>query len=131
VLEKGITYKTFYCYFRCTLSPGTLKNELTERQCNFLVNLMVDNNHSEVSYEQFLEFILPRTKKMTKGLVNKIRQTKLVLDRGKLAKCKYNAVCTLAKLFECEVQVMKQIQKLIAKYNVKQHGDRQLDLQVA
>lgn len=104
MIEKGITYKAFFCYFRVNLSPGTLKSELSEKDCNFLVNLMTDNNHSMVSYEQFLDFIIPKTKKkITKSLVNKIKQTKLVLDHGKITKCKYNAVCTLAKLFECEI----------------------------
>jgi len=75
---------------------------------------MTDNNHSEVSYEQFLDFIMPRTKRrITKAMVNKIKQSQLVLDHGKIVKCKYNAVCTLAKLFECEIQVMKKIQKQI------------------
>ena len=103
-LERGITFKAFYSYFRTNLSPGTLKSELTEQQCNFLVNIMTDNNQSFVSYEQFLDFIIPWTKKkITKKLVNKIKQKNLTLDHGQLKKCKYNAVCTLAKLFECEV----------------------------
>lgn len=79
---------------------------------------MTDNNQSVVTYEQFLDFIIPRTKKkITKTLVDKIKQTRLALDHGQVAKCKYNAVCTLAKLFECEIQVMKKIQKQIVKYH--------------
>ena len=42
---------------------------------------MTDNNQSVVSYEQFLDFVIPRTKKkITKGLINKIKQTSLALD---------------------------------------------------
>lgn len=86
---------------------------------------MTDNNQSVVTYEQFLDFIIPRTKKkITKTLVDKIKQTRLALDHGQVAKCKYNAVCTLAKLFECEIQVMKKIQKQIVKYHSRQRGDR-------
>ena len=71
---------------------------------------MTDNNQSVVSYEQFLDFIIPRTKKkITKVLINKIRQTNNPLQNGITKKCKYSSVCTLAKLFECEIQVMKKI----------------------
>jgi len=45
-------------------------------------------------------------------------------------KCKYDAVCTLAKLFECEVQVMKKIQKQIARYHAKV-ANKAVDLQIA
>lgn len=110
--SNGITHKAFFCYFKVKLNAGTLKCELTEKHCSFLVNLMTDNNCSVVSYEQFLDFIIPRTKKkISKTLINKIKQTNKALENGQVAKCKYNAICTLAKLFECEIQVMKKIQK--------------------
>lgn len=80
---NGICHKAFYCYFQVKLNPGTLKCELTEKQCSFLVNLMTDNNHSVVSYEQFLDFIIPRTKKkISKALINKIKQTSKALHNG-------------------------------------------------
>lgn len=50
-LERGITFKAFFGFFRSNLNPGTLKSELTEKQCSFLVNIMTDNNQSVVSYE--------------------------------------------------------------------------------
>lgn len=72
---SGIDDHSIYCYFKVRLQPGTLKQDFTDRQCSFLVNLMTDNNSTSVSYEQFLNFVIPRTKKkITKTLVNKIRQ---------------------------------------------------------
>ena len=72
---NGIFDRSLYVFFTCNLQPGTLKSDITEKQCTFLVNLMTDNNQSVVSYEQFLDFIIPRTKKkITRRLINKIRQ---------------------------------------------------------
>jgi len=88
------------------LQSGTLKSDFTDKQCSFLVNLITDNTDSEVSYEQFLDFALPRSrKKLTKRLVNKIKRRPALNKK----KCTYAAVCSLAKLFECEVQMMKKI----------------------
>jgi len=57
-----------------------------------------------------LDFIIPKTKKkITPKLLRKIRQTNEALINGKSRKTKYDAVCSLAKLFECEVGVMKKI----------------------
>lgn len=64
-------------------------------------------------------------------MVNKIRQVRKPLANGQVAKCKYNAVCTLAKLFECEIQVMKKIQRQITKFHSRQKTDQQIDLQIA
>jgi hypothetical protein len=44
---------------------------------------MTDNNQSMVSYEQFLDFIMPRTKKkITKTIIAKIKQTRIALENG-------------------------------------------------
>lgn len=108
----GIDDRSLFVFFTCNLQPDTLKSDISEKQCTFLVNLMTDNNKSVVSYEQFLDFIIPRTKKkITRRLINKIKQTQMPLNNGKLKKSGYDAVCSLAKLFECEVQVMKKIQR--------------------
>ena len=80
---------------------------------------------------QFLDFIIPKTKKrITKKLLTKISKVQEPLVRGKAQKVKYDAVCSLAKLFECEVQVMKKIQKQIVRFH-QRNADRQLDLQIA
>ena len=72
----GIDDRSLYVFFTCNLQPATLKSDISERQCTFLVNLMTDNNQSVVSYEQFLDFIIPRTKKkITRRLISKIKQT--------------------------------------------------------
>ena len=69
-----------------------------------MVNLMTDNNQSCINYEQFLDFIIPRTKKkITKKLIIKIRQNVEPLVNGKTKKSKFDVVCSLAKLFECEI----------------------------
>ena len=73
---------------------------------------MTDNNQNCITYEQFLDFIIPRTKKkITKKLILKIKQSVEPLVNGKTRKSNYDAVCSLAKLFECEIQVMKKIQR--------------------
>lgn len=65
---------------------------------------MTDNSKTNVSYEQFLNFIIPRTKKsITPALISKIKQTDIPLENGRPAKCNYDAICALGKLFECEV----------------------------
>ena len=63
-------------FFQYCLQPDTLVSEITERECTFLVSLLSENGRNFVTYEQFLEFILPRsTKKITKRLYGKIKQT--------------------------------------------------------
>ena len=92
---------------------------------------MTDNNKNFVNYEQFLDFIIPRTKKrITKKLISKIRQTQPPLVKGITKKCKYDVICSLAKLYECEIQVMKKVQRLITKYHAKTKN-KALDLQIA
>ena len=73
---------------------------------------MTDNNSSRVTYEQFLDFIIPRTKKkITQKLVNKIKQSDAALKNGRHQQVHYDGICVLGKLFECEIQVMKKIQR--------------------
>ena len=70
---KGIDDLQIFSFFKSNLQPGTLKQELTARHAAFLVNLMTDHSSTKVSYEQFLDFTLPKTKKkITQKLVNKI-----------------------------------------------------------
>ena len=119
----GIFDRSLFVFFTCNLQPGTLKSDISEKQCTFLINLMTDNNQTVVSYEQFLDFILPRTKKkITRGLLAKIKQVQHPLRNGKGPKSGYDAICSLAKLFECEIQVMKKIQRQIAKFHQKQRN---------
>ena len=40
----GLDEKTLFVYFKLNIKRGTLKGELTERQCAFLVNLMSDTH---------------------------------------------------------------------------------------
>jgi len=56
-----------------------------------------------------LDFILPRSKKPSLKLIAKIKQKEIPLIGGRYAKCSYDAMCALGKLFECEIQVMKKI----------------------
>ena len=109
--KPGFDDRDIYCFFRTNLQPGTLKQDFTDRQTSFLVNLMTDNNSTHVSYEHFLNFVVPRTKKkLTAGLIAKIKQTETPLIGGRvLGPQNYDAMCSLAKLFECEVQIMKKI----------------------
>lgn len=95
---------SIFCFFKINLQADTLKQDFTDKQCSFLVNLMTDNNSTKVTYEQYLDFIIPRTKKkITQTLVNKIKQVDLPLKNGKNSKVNYDAICVLGKLFECEI----------------------------
>lgn len=81
---------------------------------------MTDNNSRTVSYEQYLDFIVPHTKKkITPSLVNKIRQIDKPLKNGRINDVKYDSICILGKLFECEIQVMKKIQRQLQKFSSK------------
>ena len=40
----GINDRALFVFFTCNLQPDTLKTEISEKQCGFLVNLMTDNN---------------------------------------------------------------------------------------
>jgi len=76
-----------------------------------------------------LNFIIPKTKKsITPLLIRKIKQD--APDNEKPAKCNYDAICALGKLFECEVQIMKKIQRQISKFQGK-NNEKTLDLQIA
>jgi len=39
----GIDSKTIYCFLQLGLQEGTLKTELDDKECNFLVNLVNEN----------------------------------------------------------------------------------------
>jgi len=104
--SHGLDEQAIFCYFKLKLQHGTLKSELTERQCSFLINLMSDTNQTSTSYEQFLDFVIPRTKKrITKKLILKIKQQppQVTSILSEHFKCRYDAICSLARLFECEV----------------------------
>ena len=71
---------------------------------------MTDNNSTQASYEQYLNFVIPRTKKkITSKLVNKIKQIEQPISANPNNRANYDAVCALAKLFECEISVLKKI----------------------
>lgn len=73
--------------------------------------------------------MLPKSKKVTTKLIRKIKQTEVPLEGGKPIPCAYDAIVALGKLFECEIQVMKKIQRQIAKYQARSVG-KTLDLQI-
>lgn len=107
---KGLDDHSIYCYFKVRLQPGTLKQDFTDRQCSFLVNLLTNNSSTSASYEQYLNFVIPRTKKkITKKLISKIRQTEQPICNSNSNRFDYDAVCALAKLFECEISLLKKI----------------------
>ena len=54
----GIDSKTIYCFLQLGLQEGTLKTELDMKECNFLVNL-VNENQMAISYESFIDFVIP------------------------------------------------------------------------
>ena len=70
---------------------------------------MTDNNVKEVTYEQFLNFVLPRGAKITNKFIPKIRQKEIPLQDGRQKPCNYDAICALGRLFEQEIMVLKQV----------------------
>ena len=40
----GVDDRSLYVFFTCNLQPATLKSDISEKQCTFLINLMTDNN---------------------------------------------------------------------------------------
>ena len=75
-LMSTLDDRSLFNFFGYCLQPDTLASEITERECTFLVNLLSENGRSWVNYEEFLDFIIPRsTKKVTKRLYGKIKQT--------------------------------------------------------
>ena len=92
---------------------------------------MTDNNSTSASYEQFLNFVIPRTKKkITKQLVSKIRQIDQPIQESQSNKYDYDAVCAVAKLLECEISLLRKIQRQIQKFSSKIPASQAVDLQI-
>ena len=90
---------------------------------------MTDNNSTSASYEQFLNFVIPRTKKkITKQLVSKIRQIDQPIQESQSNKYDYDAVCAVAKLLECEISLLRKIQRQIQKFSSKIPASQAVDL---
>ena len=83
-----------------------MKTELTDKDCTFLVNLINDENQKSIPYESFIDFVLPQSgKKITARLLKKIKRK----EPHEIKKCSYEMVCTLAKLFECEIAIKRKV----------------------
>jgi hypothetical protein len=74
----GIDDRSMYCFLQAGLAEGTLRTELTDKDCTFLVNLIVQDNLKAVPYESFIDFIIPQSsKKVTTKLLKKIKRKDL------------------------------------------------------
>ena len=66
--------RSLHHFFEYCLQQDTLVSDISQRECTFLVNLLSENGRNWVNYEEFLDFIIPRsTKKITKRLYGKIQ----------------------------------------------------------
>lgn len=81
---------------------------------------MTDNNSTSVCYEQFLEFIVPRSKKkITSQYVSKMKQSQSTATS-------YDSMLGFAKLCECEIDMMLKVQKKLAKFKSSEALDLQM-----
>jgi hypothetical protein len=66
---------------------------------------MIDNSFS------FIMSILPKTKKkFSSQLVKKLKQTQYTEP------CSYECICTIAKMWEKEVEIMRLIQRQVSRF---------------
>jgi len=56
---EGVDDKAIGCFLEAGLQSGTLRTELTPKECTFLVNLINQANMKAVPYEQFIDFVIP------------------------------------------------------------------------
>lgn len=72
---EGIDDKQIHCFLEAGLQSGTLRTDLTEKDCIFLVNLMNQANKKAVPFEQFIDFVIPQSsKKISTRLLKKIKR---------------------------------------------------------
>ena len=96
----GVDDRAIHCFLQVGLQSGTLRTEMDEKDCTFLVNLINQENLQAIPYESFIDFIIPHTnKKVTTRLLKKIRRK----DIQDIKRCSYDIFCTFAKLLECEI----------------------------
>lgn len=48
---EGVDDRALHCFLQAGLQEGTLKTELTDKDCTFLVNLINDDNGKTIPYE--------------------------------------------------------------------------------
>jgi hypothetical protein len=114
---EGIDDKAINCFLEVGLETGTLRSVLTIKECTFLVNLITEeNNMKAIPYESFIDFIIPQSKKkVSTRLLKKIKRKEVY----EIKKCGYDVMCTLAKLFECEIEIKRKIQRQIQKFHAR------------
>lgn len=62
---------------------------------------------------RFLDFILPRTKKrFSAAFIKKVSKKESIHERFNVS---YDAICSLLRLFEKEIELFRMISKLIKK----------------
>ena len=107
----GIDDKCMHCFLQAGLQTGTLRTEISEKDCTFLVNLInQEKNQKAIPYEAFIDFLIPQTnKKVSTRLLKKIKRK----DIYDIKQSSYDIYCALAKLLECEVQIKKKVQRQI------------------
>jgi hypothetical protein len=97
-----------------------LSRPINEDESKFLVRLMDKHSQGAVAYEEFLDFILPRTKKrFSQAFVKKVTKKRCAaadisagMSRFDVS---YDAICSLCRLFEKEVELFRMVSKLIKK----------------
>jgi len=57
--SDGVNDRGLHCFLQVGLQEGTLKTELTDKDCTFLVNLINDENQKHIPYEAFIDFVIP------------------------------------------------------------------------
>ena len=55
----GLDDRALHCFLQVGLASGTLKTELTDKDCTFLVNLINEENLKAIPYEAFIDFVIP------------------------------------------------------------------------
>jgi hypothetical protein len=81
---------------------------MDEQDCVFLIRITGDSDI--LTYEAFINFILPRSKK---GLSSRLIKVTKQSDPKYHPVCSYEVICTFAKLLEIEIQMKNKINNIL------------------
>eukprot|EP00347_Sterkiella_histriomuscorum_P020366 403338084 len=120
--EIVIDDRSLFCFFKKAFQPEILESDILDSESKFLIKITDTQNSGTVQYEDFLSFILPRTKKkFSKNILKKVRK-----HLNPSSQKSYDAICSIGRLFEKEVEILRLIQAQIKKYQRKYKNELQI-----
>ncbi|CDW87998.1 ras-related protein rab-4b-like [Stylonychia lemnae] len=120
--EVVIEEKALYCFFKKQFQPEILEGDITDSEVKYLIKIIDTQNNKKLLYEDFLSFILPRTKKkFSRSILRKVKKHEKLTQKKS-----YDSICSIGRLLEKEIEILRLISQSIKRYQRKNKCDLQI-----